>query len=146
MTAGVAVEEGQLPAAFREGLAALRKHVPDAAVIAVHDNFAYIDLGEIPADDLALYQQTQVQIFVRVPLTFPNAAPYGIATAPFLVRKDGAQIERQHHNHANAAPVAAYLGRQDLGFWSWDWSNMPLRRSEDLAAIMFWALKRIRQG
>lgn len=146
MTAEVAVEEDQLPAAFRRGLAALRTQVGDAAVVAVHDNFAFIDIGNLSTADLHLYVQESARAFVRAPLTFPNAAPYGIITAPFLSRKDGAVVEREHQNHATAAPVAAYLGRVDLGFWSWDWTNMPLRRAEDLTAIAAWALKRIRQG
>jgi hypothetical protein len=143
MAAAVHFEEAALPAALQRGLAAVRGQVADATVVAVHDNFAAIDIGELSGEDMQLFTQNSAGMFVRVPLTFPNAAPYGVITSAFLTRKDGAVVERQH---ANAAPVAAYLGRADLGFWSWDWTGMPLRRSEDLAAIVAWATKRIRQG
>jgi hypothetical protein len=146
MTTAVTVEEAQLPTGFQRGLAAVRKQVPDAAVVAVQDNFAIIGIGELSNEDLTRYTQDSARLFVRAPLTFPNAPPYGLITVPFLTRKDGVAIERQHLNHPNAAPVAAYLGATELGFWSWDWSNMPLRRPEDLAAIVPWALKRIREG
>jgi hypothetical protein len=146
MAGALMVDEASLPPAFRQGLAAIRRQVTDAAVVAVQDNFAYIDIGLLSADDLALYTQDEARLFARAPLTFPHAAPYGLVTAPFLTRRDGRAVERQHAGHATAAPVGAALGLTALGFWSWDWSHMPLRRAEDLAAIVAWAHKRIRQG
>jgi hypothetical protein len=146
MNTGTTVDESKLPAAFQRGLTAVRIQVPTCSVLAIAENFAILDIGELSSEDLTLYSQPTARIFARVPLTFPNAAPYGVITAPHLTRKDGKSIERQHLNHANAAPIAAYLGQGSVAFWSWDWSNMPLRRPEDLGALVPWALKRIRQG
>lgn len=147
MTIAAGVDESELAGPLRRGMVALREQVPHAVVAVLHNNFALIDLGTIPKADLELYTSETARLFARVPLTFPSAEPYGLVTAPFLSRKNGAIVERQHLNHENATVVVAYLGeRLDLGFWSWNWSGMPLRRPEDLVALLPWALKRIREG
>ena len=139
------VAEDTLPEAFRRGLQAIRdREVPDAKVLAVEGNFAYIDLGmEQLMEPIA---EPEARLVVRAPLAFPNAQPYGFVTIPFLRRTDGAPIERQHRDHPTAGPVKAALGTNGSGFWSWNWSNMPARRPEDLAAIVEWARKRIREA
>lgn len=139
------VDESGLPESFRYGLESIRNlHFAYAKVLAVEANFAYIDLGEMVLPDF--YVQDLVQVFGRVPLSFPLAQPYGIVTAPLLQRKDGRPIERLHANHQTARPVEVALGISGAGFWSWNWQNMPLQKPTDLAAIFEWARKRIRQG
>ena len=138
-------DEAALPEGLRRGLAAIRARVaPTAGVVAIQDNFAYVGIGVQELPDL--YVEDRAELFVRAPLTFPHAAPYGIITRPFLHRKDGAAIDRQHLNHDLARPVGNGSGGAELGFWSWDWSGMPCREPEDLAAIVEWARKRLRQG
>jgi len=139
------VDETALPEAFRCGLQTIRdREVPDAAVVAIEANFAYIDIGAELLGDV--YQEEVARVYVRAPLTFPSAHPYGFVTVPCLTRVDGQTIDRQHRDHRTARPVHVALGVQGSGFWSWDWTNLPAHRPEDLAAIVEWARKRIRMA
>jgi hypothetical protein len=142
------IELGSLPEALQRGLQAIRERLlPTARVVAVRDNFAYIDIGTMDGEEISkLYTQEAVSLFPRVPVTFPNAEPYGIVTDPLLTRRDGAPIQAQHANHPTAGPIVELLGRDNLGFWSWNCSGMRFRQPEDLVAIVEWARKRIRQG
>lgn len=139
------LDEGAFKESFRAGMEALKtRHCPDAKVVAVDGNFAYIDLGDgtLPA----IYAERNARVFARVPLDFPNAEPYGVVTAPYLHRADTAPIERHHSSHPHSKPIETALGLTDIGFWSWDWQRMPRKTPEDLSHIYEWAWKRIRQG
>ena len=150
------VDEGSLPEAFRAGLRAIRARVlPTVNVIAVIENFAILDLGTMERDSSntaaelpPIYEESTVRLFARAPLTFPHAEPYGVMTIPSLRRSDKRPIERHHpsSSHATAKSFADRLGETDIGFWSFDWTGMPRREPADLAAIVEWARKRIRQG
>lgn len=141
----MSIDESEFPDDFKRGLAAIReREVEDAEVVAVENNFAYIAIGRVSLPDI--YRQGEAEVYVRVPLTFPKAKPYGVVTDPYLHRKDGGAIERYHRNHANTRPVQQALGLAESGFFSWDWKGMPLRRPEDMAAAVEWARKRVREG
>lgn len=138
-------DESTLPNNFCEGLEALRKkECPQAKVIKQKGNFVYISLGKTTLSDL--YKQDKVSFFVRVPITFPNAHPYGIVTDNFLVRNDGKAIERYHKNHQNARPVLDFTDSKTTGFFSWNWKNMPSNSPKDMTLVYQWALKRIREA
>jgi hypothetical protein len=153
-TTSSAVDEATLPEALVQGLEAIRSRVlPDVSVIDVIDNFATLDLGSMGRDgsDLmeelpAIYEEKTVRLFARVALNFPHAEPYGLVTVPTLHRVDRQPIDRQHSAHPIAQRIAAALGESDAAFWSWNWSGMPRRTPADLAAVVEWARKRIREG
>lgn len=160
MSAPSVIAEAPLPDGLQRGLAAIRASlVPGAAVVAEDGNFVYVSLGTLSrrgdaagaeADgDAPLpegYVQDHAALYARVARNFPNADSYGVVTAPFLQRTDGASIPYQHLNHGNVPPLAAALGRADLGFWSWNWQGVPARRPEDLVAVAEWARKCVREG
>jgi predicted pyridoxine 5'-phosphate oxidase superfamily flavin-nucleotide-binding protein len=140
------VDESALPPAFMQGLEAIRRRLlPEAVVEVVDDNFAWIRLGETILDN-GLFTATRARLWARAPLTFPNAVPYGIATAPILVRVDGRAIDRQHVNHQMVQALGRVVGVTDLAFYSWDWNSMPTREAADLVAIVEWARRRLREG
>lgn len=140
------VDESAFPPAFVKGLDAIRQRlVPEAVVEVVEDNFAWIRLGETTLDT-GLYTVPKARLWARAPLTFPNAVPYGIATAPILARGDGGAIDRQHVNHQMVQALGRVVGVTDLAFYSWDWNNMPTREATDLVAIVEWARRRLREG
>jgi hypothetical protein len=127
--------------------------------VANDGNFTLIDVGSMTkranqsetysaadADLPEIYEAKSALIFARVSSNFPNAQPYGVITVPYLVRSDGRQVEWQHLNNANSQAIIALLGRSDVGFWSWGWQNMSLRKPEDLVAIVEWARKCVREG
>ena len=160
MIAPAAIEEATLPENLQRGLRAVRaRGCVDARAVATDGNFTIIAIGtmtkrsptramtkagdaELPDD----YIEDSTDLFARVANTFPLALPYGVITVPFLHRCDGRTIEWQHLNNANAQAIAAALRRVDVGFWSWDWRNMPQREPEDLVALSEWARKCVREG
>jgi hypothetical protein len=137
----------ELPEAFSRGLEALRKReCPEARVVLVDDNFAWIFLQSVNLTDLGLaYKERCCLLLARAPLTFPNADPYGIATVPLLHRTDGNAIERMHASHLHIAKLANLPGYGDIAFWSWEWKGMRRDQPERLADLFNWALKRVRQ-
>lgn len=160
MIAAPEIDEAALPAAMRRGLQVVRERVlPGARVVALDNNFVVMAVGtmtkastrlaEPTTDDAELpegYVEEQAALYARVSRNFPNAESYGVVTAPFLTRKDSRPVEWQHRNNANAAAVAAVLGRSDVGFWSWNWQGGPSRVPEDLVAVVEWARRCIREG
>lgn len=155
------IDEAALPNQLQLGLAAIRaRAVPSAAVVAAEPNFVYVAVGTLskgtqqaidgaaPGDGELpeKYTVNHAQLFARVARNFPNAGCYGVVTVPFLRRSDGAEIPWQHANHASAQPVATALNSSDVGFWSWDWRDMPARQGEDLVAVVEWARKCVRDG
>jgi hypothetical protein len=140
------VDESALPPAFVQGLKAIRRRLlPGALVEVVDDNFAWIRLGETAMTN-GLFTVPRAHLWARAPLTFPNAVPYGVATAPILVRVDGRVIDRQHVNHQMVQALGRAVGRTDIAFYSWDWNSMPTREAADLVAIVEWARRRLREG
>jgi hypothetical protein len=139
-------DESDFPPAFVQGLRAIRARIlPDAVVEVVDGNFAWIRLGETALSE-GLYTVPKARLWARTPLTFPNAVPYGVATAPILVRTDGRAVDRQHVGHQMVQALAHVVGTTDLAFYSWDWNNMPTRDAEDLVAVVEWARRRLREG
>lgn len=135
--------EAGLPEKFLQGLAALRTSAcPEAAVAAIDGNFIILDLGVSPLPES--YVEKEARVFVRTPADFLNAEPYGVVTMPYLNRKDGQAVPHQHRGHANARPVDP--NGASAGFWSWNWSSMPRRQPEDMAALFEWARKCVKDG
>lgn len=137
----------ELSQQFTQGLQALRaRECPDATVVCVENNFAWILLGTVNLEALELaFKEKECLLFMRVPLTFPNTVPYGIATVPVLHRRDDAPIERLHVNNQHTTLLASKPGYADVAFWSWDCTNMKLTKAEQMADLYGWALKRLMQ-
>ena len=160
MSAPPIIAEATLPDGLQRGIAAIRASlVPGAAVVAEDGNFVYVSLGTLSRggagdaaasdEDASLpegYVQDHARLYGRVARNFPSAESYGVVTAPFLQRVDGVAIPYQHPAHGSLPPLAAALGRTDLGFWSWSWQGVPARRPEDLVAVVEWARKCVREG
>jgi len=132
---------------FTQGLQALRaRECPDAMVVCVDSNFAWILLGKVNLEALELaFKEKECLLFIRVPLTFPNTPPYGIATVPALHRRDDAAIDRFHLNNQHTILLAQQPGYADVAFWSWDCKEMKLVKVEQMAELYGWALKRLMQ-
>src|SRR5438132_483879 len=130
----MSINEDELPIPFKQGLASIRElHAPDAKVVSIDGNFAFVALGEFQ-DHEHIYDQPRIELFARAALTFPDADPYGVATAPAVTRKDKATISNYHINHDQARTIQVFTGMQDIGYFSWDWKGMPRARAQDLAS------------
>lgn len=113
---------------------------PEAEVIAVRGDWAYVSIGTIALDQISpVFKQDSALGIVRIPTNFPTGThPYGIVTVPYLERSDGSEMSKQHRSHKKAEPVQEALGENNVGFWSWRWEdvshNQPrcLRKAPDV--------------
>lgn len=129
-----------LASSCQEAVRHLRERRPEAAVVAVEGDWAFVSVGHIEVGRIVdLYEQDRALGIVRIPKVFPGGErPYGIVTVPYLERTDDKDIPSQHRSHDNARPVEEALGVEDTGFWSWKWEgiqrNAPehLRKAPDL--------------
>lgn len=133
MSQGAALED-ELSSSCRQALEHLRERRPEADVIAVHGDWAYISVGEIDiAAATDVFERETAEGIVRVPTNFPcNTAPYGLITVPYLERSDGQSISKQERSHAKAEAVEEALGTDDIGFWSWRWNQISSSNPSDL--------------
>lgn len=124
----------------QQALRELRTVRPEADVIAVRGDWAYISVGVIVLDQVSpVFKQDSALGVVRIPTNFPTGTrPYGIVTVPYLERSDGKAISKQHQSHQKAKPVQEALGEDDVGFWSWRWEDVShdqprsLRKAPDV--------------
>lgn len=124
----------------QEAVRQLRERRPEAEVVAVHANWAYVSVGHIEVGRIVdVFEQDEALGIVRIPKNFPGTErPYGIVTVPYLERSDGREARKQHRSHNHARPVEEALGVEDTGFWSWRWDGVShddpgdLKKAPDL--------------
>lgn len=124
----------------RQALQELQDLRPEADVITVRGDWAYISIGVIALDRVSpTFKQDSALGVVRIPTNFPTGTrPYGIVTVPYLERSDGNSISKQHRAHQKAEPVQEALGEDNVGFWSWRWEDVShdqpssLRKAPDV--------------
>jgi hypothetical protein len=118
----------------RTAIQELQDERPEAELIAVHGDWAYVSIGEVhPAHVNDVFDQDRAHAVIRIPTTFPTGAnPYGIVTIPYVTKHDGQETDSEHRNHNHADPVAEALGVGDTGFWSYRWQNISWTDPEDL--------------
>lgn len=118
----------------QEAVRTLQERRPEATVVAVQDNWAYVSVGHIDVGRVVdVFEQDEALGIVRIPKDFPSTErPYGIVTVPYLERTDGQQPRKQHRSHDHARPVEDALGVDDTGFWSWRWDGVSYDDPADL--------------
>ena len=112
----------------------LQERRPEAKVVAVHGDWAYISVGYIEVGRITdVFEEDEALGIVRIPTNFPKGTrPYGIITVPYLERSDGQKIKKQERSDQKAKPVKDALDVDDLGFWSWKWSDVSHEEASDL--------------
>jgi hypothetical protein len=118
----------------RTAIQELQDERPEAELVAVHGDWAYISIGEVqPAHVNDVFDQDRAHAVIRIPTTFPTGAnPYGIVTIPYVTKHDGQETDSEHRGHNHADPVAEALDVDDTGFWSYRWQNISWTDPEDL--------------
>lgn len=139
------MSEDQLPAPLGAAVTIIRsERDPKARVDAVASNFAYIWVHGLrnPTGE-----ETDLDVggWLRIPLAFPQATPWGLVTRKALPGKDGRPNPDGHNpGHENAAPVRPLGGDH---YYSWTWSESPpLRQPENILEVIRWYERRIRLG
>lgn len=123
-----------LSSSCQESVQHLRNRRPQATVVAVEGDWAYVSVGYLDVGRIVdVFKEDRALGIIRIPKDFPGGTrPYGIVTVPFLERKDGRQARKQHRSHKNAQPVEDALGVDDTGFWSWRWEDVSHDDPKDL--------------
>lgn len=118
----------------QEAVEHLRDRCPEAAVVAVHGDWAYVSVGHMDVGRITgVFEQERALAIVRIPKNFPaGERPYGIVTVPHLDRVDGTDVCGQHRSHDNAKAVMGALDVDDVGFWSWRWEGLSHSQPSDL--------------
>lgn len=124
----------RLTGSCQEAVRHLRERRPEAAVVAVHGDWAFVSVGHIDVGRIAgVFKQDSALGIVRIPKNFPSGErPYGIITVPYLERADGKKPRKEARSHQNSKPVEKALGK-DVGFWSWRWDGVSHSDPSDLA-------------
>lgn len=123
-----------LSSSCQEAVRCLQERRPEADVVAVHGDWAFVSVGHIDVARIVdVFVQDRVLGLVRIPNDFPSGErPYGIITIPYLERTDGRRPRKQFRSHQNAKPVEKALGVEDSGFWSWRWKEVSRDEPSDL--------------
>lgn len=125
--------EDELSPSCRRALDSLRERRPQAEVVAVEGDWAYVSVGHIDVSGVTqVFEQEETLGIVRIPIDFPcNTAPYGLITVPALKRSNGQAIGKQDRNHQKARAMAD-LFEEPVGFWSWRWNQVSSDDESDL--------------
>jgi hypothetical protein len=126
--------EVELTEGCREAINYLRDDLPEAELIAVHGDWAYVSIGEVrPAHVNDVFDNERAHAAIRIPTDFPSGErPYGIVTIPYVTKHDGKDANSEHRGHNHAAPVERAMNVDDTGFWSYRWQNISCTDPEDL--------------
>jgi len=118
----------------QEAIDHLRAERPEAQLVAVHGDWAYVSIGEVrPAHVNGVFDNKRAHAIIRIPTDFPNGArPYGIVTIPYVTKHNGQNVNSEHRGHDHAAPVERAMNVEDTGFWSYRWQNISCNDSQDL--------------
>lgn len=123
-----------LAASCQEAVDELQDRCPDATVVAVRGDWAFVSAGSIDVSRIApIFKREKALGIVRIPKDFPSGdRPYGIVTVPYLERTDGQEPRGQHRSHEKSKPVMEALRVDDVGFWSWRWEGISHSEPSDL--------------
>ena len=133
MSQGIPLE-GELSPSCKRALEHLRERRPQAEVVAVRGDWAYVSVGYIDVGAVTdVFASERALGIVRIPTDFPcGARPYGLITVPYLEHSDGQSISKQDRGHKKAEPVERALGTENIGFWSWRWNDVSSNDESDL--------------
>ena len=125
--------ENELSPSCQRALDHLNERRPEAELVAVEGDWAYVSVGHIDVSAVTnVFEEDETLGIIRIPTDFPcNTAPYGLITVPYLNRLDGQTVGKQDRNHQKAEAVQG-LFDDEVGFWSWRWNNVSSNAEADL--------------
>ncbi|QRV16322.1 hypothetical protein JMJ58_05365 [Haloterrigena salifodinae] len=126
--------ESELSENCREAVSELQEERPEAEVIAVKGDWAWVSIGDVrPAHINGVFDQETAHAVIRIPTDFPNGRrPYGIVTYPYVTKHDGQDADSEHRDHKKGRPAREALGVDEVGLWSYRWQNISWNDPKDL--------------
>lgn len=118
----------------REALSELQEVRPEAELIAVKGDWAWVSIGTVhPAHVNDVFDQEKAHAVIRIPTNFPNGRrPYGIVTIPYVTKHGGKDVNQEMRDHQKAKPVEKAMGVNDTGMWSYRWQDISWNEPADL--------------
>jgi len=118
----------------RDALSELQNERPEAELIAVEGDWAWVSIGTVnPAHVNDVFDQEEVLAILRIPTNFPNGRrPYGIVTYPYVTKHDGQEVDSVHRDHAKGRPAREALGVDEVTLWSYRWEGFSWTEPADL--------------
>lgn len=126
--------ESELSENCREAVSELQEERPEAEVIAVKGDWAWVSIGNVrPAHINDVFDQETAHAVIRIPTDFPNGRrPYGIVTYPYVTKHGGQDADSEHRDHQKGRPAREALGVDEVGLWSYRWQNISWNDPKDL--------------
>ncbi|MDH5021684.1 hypothetical protein [Halobacterium rubrum] len=122
----------------RDAIDALQEVRPEAELIAVRGDWAWVSIGNVrPAHVNDVFDEEKAHAVIRIPTDFPTGRrPYGIITIPYVTKHGGQTVDSEHRNHQKAEAVEDALGVDDTGMWSYQWQDISWMEPEDLTKAL----------
>jgi len=122
----------------RDAIDALQEVRPEAELIAVRGDWAWVSIGNVrPAHVNDVFDEEKAHAVIRIPTDFPTGRrPYGIITIPYVTKHGGQTVDSEHRNHQKAEAVEDALNVDDTGMWSYQWQDISWMDPEDLTKAL----------
>lgn len=142
-------QESSLPDNLQRGIEAVRREYLQRSieVTAVSGNWVAISLGTFPVAEYGGNpDHDEIELFVRVPKTFPNGNCKGFGACPPLKKV----LQRSVNQNASWDPEvqsAVQDVRSDsVEFYSWTWQGVEPSTPEDLVVAIDLAKRMLREA
>ena len=142
-------QESSLSHNLQRGIEALRREYPQRLIetTAVSGNWVAISLGTFPVAEYdENSDQGEVELFVRVPKTFPNGNCKGFGACPPLERVLQGSVNQNASWHPEVQSAVQNVRSENVEFYSWNWQGVEPSTPEDLVVAMDLAKRMLREA
>lgn len=117
-----------------EALKELQKVRPEAELIAVKGDWAWVSIGTVfPKHVNDVFDHEKAHAIIRIPTDFPTGRrPYGIVTIPYVTKHNGQEVHQEMRDDRKAAPVEDAMDVDETGIWSYKWDGISWEEPADL--------------
>lgn len=145
---GTRPQESSLPGNLQRGIEAVRREFPQKSieVTVVSGNWVAISLGTFPVAEYgANPEHDEVELFVRVPKTFPNGNCKGFGACPSLETVLQGNVNQNAWNPEVQSAVQN-VRSDSVEFYSWTWQGVQPSTPEDLVIAIDLAKRMLREA
>lgn len=142
-------DESSLPDRLQRGIEALREKYPQSeiGVAATSGNWVAISLGTVSvAEYNAAPNHDEVELFVRIPKTFPSGNCKGFGTCPPLKTVLQGGVNQNASWDPEVQSAVQNVRDANVEFYSWTWANAQPTDAEDLVTAMDLAKRLLREA
>lgn len=142
-------QESSLPDNLQRGIEAVRREYPQRSieVTAISGNWVAICLGIFPVAEYGGNpDHDEVELFVRVPKTFPNGNCKGFGTCPPLKNVLQGSVNQNASWDPEVQSAVQDVRSDSVEFYSWTWQGVEPSTPGDLVVAMDLAKRMLREA